>query len=130
MLSDITRKRIKQRGKMKDHSNPAQFLSRVKNQSHIAIKDLTLITENLDEKHLEDVFTAEKLLPLVRSLLKSKNKRTIEITEMLANCVFQKLASELPHTMVNELGSDIGKTWTYAKMALEFWDKPIIGKNT
>jgi len=29
----------------------------------------------------------------------------------------------LPIEVINELGSDIGKTWTYAKMAKAYWDK-------
>lgn len=48
---------------------------------------------------------------------------------MLASRVFNKLAFELPLTVVNELGSDLGKTWTYAKIASEFWDKSLKGKN-
>jgi len=80
----------------------------------------------LDEKQLEKIFTAKKLNPLIRTLLNPKNKRTIDITEMLSYLVFQKLMHEFPPTIVNELSSDIGKTWTYAKMASEFWDKPLI----
>ncbi|MBN4046076.1 hypothetical protein JYT57_00160 [Nitrosarchaeum koreense] len=95
-------------------------------KSNLAIKDLTLIAKKLDEKQLEEIFTSEKLAPLVLAILEPKNKRTTYINEMLAGRVFNKLVSELPLTLVNELGSDIGKTWTYAKMASEFSDKPLM----
>jgi hypothetical protein len=87
-----------------------------------------LIANEIDEKQLEEIFTAEKLGPLIIAILNPRNKRTIDVAEMLANRVFQKLSNELPTTMVDSLSSDIGKTWTYAKMASEFWGKPIIGK--
>jgi len=126
MLPEITRKRIKKRGTIKDHSNPAQFLIRVKEQSNDAIRDLTLIAKNLDEKQLQETFTSNKLAPLILAILEPKNKRTMNIAEMLAGRVFNKLASELPPVIVNELSSDIGKTWTYAKMASEYWDKSLM----
>jgi len=34
----------------------------------------------------------------------------------------------LPPVIVNEQGPDIAKTWTYAKMAADYWDKPLLGK--
>jgi len=108
--------------------NPAQFLIRVKEQSNDAIRDLTLIAKNLDEKQLGGIFTSDKLAPLILAILEPRNKRTIYINEMLAGRVFNKLVSELPLTLVNELGSDIGKTLTYAKLASEYWDKPLTGK--
>ena len=128
MLPEITRKRIKKRGTIKDHSNPAQFLIRVKEQSNDAIRDLTLIAENLDEKQLEKIFTAKKLAPLILAILEPKNKRTIDITEMLANRVFQKLIGDLPPELVNEFGPEIARTWTYAKVAQAQWKKPRTGK--
>ncbi|MDH3657132.1 MAG: hypothetical protein OEM77_03250 [Nitrosopumilus sp.] len=76
--------------------------------------------------HLADIFTEEKLDPLIRALLNPKSKRAIEITEMLANCVLQKLIITLPNEMVNDLASDIGKTVTYASMAKNFWNRPLI----
>ena len=124
MLSESARKRIRER-KMLKHSNPSQFLKRVKKECNEDIKDFELVAKNFEEKHLEEVFTAEKLEPLIQILLNPKNKRAIDITEMLANRVFQKLVGELPVEMVNELGSDIGKTWTYAKVAKAYWDKSI-----
>jgi len=82
----------------------------------------------LTEKQLEEIFTSEKLAPLMAAILEPKNGRTLYINEMLAGRVFNKLASVLPLTIVNELGSDLGKTWTYAKIASEFWDKSLKGK--
>ena len=127
MLSESTRKRIKQR-KIYKHSNPSQLLKRVRKQSSEAIKDLTLIAKNLEEEQLQEIFTSEKLAPLMEAILQPKSGRTLYINEMLAGRVFNKLALELPLTIVNELGSDLGKTWTYAKIASEFWDKSLTGK--
>lgn len=122
MLSKTTKKRIIERKTLK-HSNPSQFLKRVRNECNEDIKDLTLIANKLEEKELENIFTEKNLEPLIISILKPKNQRTVEIMEMLANRVFQKLMGELPVDMVNELGSDIGKTWTYAKLAREYGSK-------
>ena len=79
MLSESTRKRIKQR-KIYKHSNPSQLLKRVKEQSSHAIKDLTLIANSLEDKYLQEIFTSEKLAPLILAILEPKNKRTINIT--------------------------------------------------
>ena len=122
MLGKPTRKRISSK-KMLDQKNPYQDLKRIREKCNLAIKDLTLVAKNLDEKQLKEIFTEEKLEPLIRILLLPKNKRTIDITEMLANRVFQKLMGVLPIEMINELSSDIGKTWTYAKMAKAYWGK-------
>ncbi len=122
MLSESTRKRIKQR-KIYKHSNPSQLLKRVREQSSEAIKDLTLIAKNLEEEQLQEIFTSEKLAQLMEAILEPKNGRTLYINEMLAGRVFNKLVSVLPLTITNELGSDLGKTWTYAKIASEFWDR-------
>ena len=122
MLGKTTRKRISSK-KMLDQANPYQDLKRIREKCNLAIRDLTLVAKNLDEKQLQEIFTEEKLEPLIRILLLPKNKRTINITEMLANRVFQKLMGALPIEVINELGSDIGKTWTYAKMAKAYWDK-------
>lgn len=111
---------------MLDQANPHQSLKRIEKISDLAIRDLTLVAEKMDEKQLQVIFSEEKLDPLIRTLLNPKNKRAIEITEMLANCIFQKLVRTLPNEMVNDLGSDIGKTWTFAKMAKDFWNKPFI----
>ena len=111
MLSETTRKRIKER-KIYKHSNPSQLLRRVKMQSSQAIKDLTLIAENIEEEHLEKIFTADKLRPLIISLLDSKSLRSLQITELLATKVYVKLSNELPEKMVNQFSVDIGLRWT------------------
>jgi len=127
MLGKATRKRISSK-KMLDQKNPYQDLRRIIEKCNLAIKDLTLVAKKLDEKQLEEIFTSEKLARLMEAILQPKNGRTLYINEMLAGRVFNKLALELPLTIVNELGSDLGKTWTYAKIASEFWDKSQKGK--
>ena len=122
MLGKATRKRILEK-KLLDQANPYQDLKRIRKKCDLAIKELTLVAKKLDEKQIEEIFTSEKLEPLIQSLLLPKNKRTVDITEMLANRVFQKLMGVLPLDIINELGSDIGKTWTYAKLAKVYWDK-------
>jgi len=49
MLKKPTKKMIIEH-KWKEHSNTPQFLSRLKDQTDQAIKDLTLIAKNLNEK--------------------------------------------------------------------------------
>ena len=127
MLGKATRKRISSK-KMLDQKNPYQDLKRIRGKCNLAIKDLTLVAKKLDEKQLEEIFTDEKLSPLMEAILEPKSKRTLYINEMLAGRVFNKLVHVLPLTITNELGSDLGKTWTYAKIASEFWDKSLTGK--
>jgi len=122
MLGKTTRKRILE-GKVLDQKNQYQDLKRIRDKCNLAIKDLTLVAKNLDEKQHEKIFTDEKLSPLIAEILRPKSKRTLYINEMLAARVFNKLALELPSTIIQELGSDIGKTWAYAKIASKFWDK-------
>ena len=122
MLGKSTRKRISSK-KMLDQANPSQDLRRIRDKCNLAIKDLTLVAKKLDEKQLEEIFTDKKLSPLITAILEPKNGRTLYINEMLAGRVFNKLVFVLPLTITNELGSDLGKTWTYAKIASEFWDK-------
>ena len=125
MLSKSTRKRIKERKTLK-HSNPSQFLKRIKEQSLQAIVDLALIAENLEEELLEEIFVNDKFVALLRAILKPKSKGAFQITELLANLATQKLMLELPNEMVNSLGADIGKTWTYAQLLRKYHDKPLV----
>jgi len=60
MLSESTKKRIKERKVLK-HSNPMQFLKRIREQSKDAIEDLTFLANNLEEEESEKIFTKEKL---------------------------------------------------------------------
>lgn len=124
MLGKTTRKRILGK-KMLDQANPYQDLKRIREKCNLAIRDLTLIAEKLDEKQLEGIFTKEKIDPLLDALLKPRNKRTILIAETMAEAVYQKLILELPNSIVNSLGGDIGKTWVYAKLLSEHYDKPL-----
>lgn len=125
MLSESTRKRIKER-KIHKHSNPSQLIRRIKLQSSQAIKDLTLVAENLEEKHLDEIFARDELVALLRAILKPKNKRAFQITELLAYLATQKLLVSLPIDMINSLGGDIAKTWTFAKLLTGYHDKPLI----
>ena len=73
------------------------------------IKDLIFIAENLDEEQLEEIFTNEKLDPLLRAILSKKSKRVFGITELFSFLAFQKLVVKLPNDVVNNLGEDIEK---------------------
>lgn len=128
MLTAKTRKRIKEQ-KVKKHSNPSLFVNRVNNASISAIEDLTLIAEKWDEEQLEKILTPEKLRPLIIAILERKNRRTLEITELLAERVYQKLINDLHPDMANQFSSDIGKSWFIAQMAVAYWDKPFSGNN-
>jgi len=125
LLSKSTIKRIKERKTLK-HSNPSQLIKRAKEQSLEAIIRLTIIAENLEEDHLEEIFVNDKFVALLRAILKPKSKGAFQITELLANLATQKLMLELPNKMVNDLGADIGKTWTYAKLLTDYHDKPLV----
>ena len=100
MLGKATRKRISSK-KMLDQKNPSQDLKRIREKCNLAIKDLTLVAKNLDEKQLEEIFTDKKLSPLITAILEPKNGRTLYINEMLAGRVFNKLARELPLTIID-----------------------------
>ena len=125
MLGKSTRKRISSK-KMLDQANPYQDLKRIREKSNLAIRDLTLVAKNLDEKQLQEIFTVEKIKPLLVELLKPKNKRVILIAEIMAAVVSDKLLLELPSTIVNTLKADIEKTWVYANMLAEYADKPML----
>lgn len=124
MLGKPIRKRILE-GKLLDQVNPYQDLKKIRDRSNLAIRDLALVAKKLDEKQLEGIFTKEKIDPLLDALLKPRNKRTILIAETMAEAVYQKLILELPNSIVNSLGGDIGKTWVYAKLLSEHYDKPL-----
>lgn len=113
---------------MLKHSNPSQFMKRAKTEVIGDIKDLTLVAENFEEEQLADIFTAESLRPLIKSILNSRSYRTMVITEMLANNVYQKLMNELPTNMANEFSSDIAKSWTFSQVLVEYWNKPLSPK--
>ena len=124
MFKNATRERIRKHSWSK-HSNQTQFFKRIKDEIHLGLKDMKLIAEKLPEEQLEEIFTKDKIDPLLDALLKPRNKRTILIAETMAEAVYQKLALELPNSMVNSLGGDIGKTWVYAKLLSEHYDKPL-----
>ena len=125
MVTKWTRKRIREQ-EIKNHSNPSQFLKRVKDESLQAIKDLTLIAKNLEQKHQEEIFTDETLGPLLRAILYSKSKRVLKITELLSHLAFQKLMTTLPNDIANEFKHDIVKTRSFARLLVAYSDKPLL----
>lgn len=125
MLSKETKKRLKTRKVLK-HSNPAQFLLRTKVQARNAIKDLIFLAENLEEKHLADIFSEKEVERLIKTVLNPRSVRTIMITEAVAFQVWQKVGRELPTDLLNLFSTEIGKTWSYAKMLSLYADKPML----
>ena len=127
MLSKSTRKRIKEQ-KMQKHSNPSQLIKRVKYQSTQAIKDLTLIADNLEEKDLEEIFSADNLEPLIISILKPETLRTLETNHLLADRCALKLSHSLPNTLQNSFGRDIFRSFHFTELALALWKEPKLSK--
>jgi len=74
MLTSTTRKRIKEH-KWNKHSNKSQFFKRLKDQSHAAVDDLTLLAEELDNEQLTEIFTTLKMEPLMRALMRPELTR-------------------------------------------------------
>ena len=120
MLSESTKKRIREQ-KIYKHSNPSVMLTRVKTQSSQAIEDLTTIIKNVEEEHLDKIFTAEKLEPLILALLKPKNLRVLRINEMLANRVSQKLMQSSSPAIMDVFIQDIGKSSALAHLMVDRW---------
>jgi len=77
LLTNKTRRRVKYHNWTKI-SNKSQFFNRLKNQAHTAISDLALLAEKLDEAQLQEIFTTEKLEPLIRTLMRPDLTRTKE----------------------------------------------------
>ncbi len=80
MLSTSTRKRIKEH-KWSEHSNQSQFFKRIKEQCKQALSDLALLANSLDQDQLEEIFTANNLQPLIKSLMDPKTKTDIQFTD-------------------------------------------------
>lgn len=136
MLQQRTRERIKEHNWTK-LSNQSKFFKDLRERGLSAIEDLTLLAKKLSEDQLQEIFRPKPtkttkreedryLESLLRVILEPSNTRTILLTEMMANLVYQKLQRELPLEMVNELSGDIGKTWTYAKVLARYADKPLL----
>ena len=124
MLSKSSKKRLKDRKVLK-HSNPAQFLKRIRDQAKTGIKDLTFLASILEEDQLEEIFTEKETERLVGAILKPRNMRTIILTEAIMCQAYQKLMSELPVEIVNSQAPDISKTYFYAKMLATYANKPM-----
>ena len=71
MLSNKTKKRISEH-KWNEHSNTSLFFQRLDHQADEAIKDLTLLASNLEEKQFRGIFTIERLEPFIQSLVRTK----------------------------------------------------------
>ena len=127
MFKKATRERIRTH-KWSKHSNQTQFLKRIRNEIHLGIKDITLVAKELPEEQLEEIFTVDKVRPLVDALLKPRNKRTSLISKDMAAAVWQKLTLELPNDIVNQWGNEIGKTYLFANMLAHDLDKPLMKK--
>ena len=50
------------------------MIKRVKDQCNDTIRDLTLVANEFEEKDLEDIFTDEKIDPLLRAFLEKEVK--------------------------------------------------------
>jgi len=113
MLIEKTRRRIKN-NKWTNHSNPAQFISRINTQVEAALSDLTLLANELDEKHLEKLFSEKKLEPFIKALMspiseskisnKKKNKeRTFFLGYMLLKWSLNITGSALDNKWAKKL---------------------------
>jgi len=71
MLSKKVKDRIKSH-KWNDHSNTSKFFGDLKIHANIALEDLTLIANNIPEKHVAEMFTDKKLGPFFNSLMKKQ----------------------------------------------------------
>jgi len=71
MLTLKTKKLIREH-KWNTHSNESQFFKRIEEQSKGAIKDLTLLAENLEEEQLGEIFTPRTLTSFLRAILNPK----------------------------------------------------------
>jgi len=94
MLQKSTIKRISNKSWNK-HSNPSQLLGRVQDSATLALEQLTLIAENLDEEQLEKIFTDETLNPLLLALLKVNPRGKSGDRAFGIACVFLKHALNL-----------------------------------
>lgn len=73
MLGKALRKKLYERKWVdieKEHSNPSQFLRRIKETANIALRDLKLLSETLPDKELHEIFTEANLNGLILGLLK------------------------------------------------------------
>lgn len=70
MLEYKTKKRIKEHTWNK-HSNPSQFLKRIEFQSKVAISDLQLLADNLDDERLSSLFFNGQIEKLISSIINS-----------------------------------------------------------
>lgn len=129
MFKKATRERIRTH-KWSEHSNQTQFFKRIRDEIHLGIKDITLAAKELPEKQLEEIFTVDKIRPLVDTLLKPRNKRTALIAKDMTEAVYQKLVLELPNEIVNGFGSEIGKTYMFASILAQDPNKPLRKKRS
>jgi len=109
MFRNRTRKRIKEHN-WNDHSNTSQFFSRIEEQTDEAIKDLTLVANNLNEKQLEKIFTIEKLEPFIQSLMLPKKIEDENYRNLSSQRLFF-LGHMLMKYSLNLMGTTFGNKW-------------------
>ena len=75
MFIKNVRKQILNNTLLRGEKNPSQKRQRIKGQLDRGIRDLTLAVNELPEEIIEDIFTKEKLEPLIRAILEKKDMR-------------------------------------------------------
>jgi len=74
MLSNKTKNRILEHN-WNEHSNTSQFFQRLDHQADEAIKDLTLLASQLEEKQFRQIFTIKRLEPFIHALVRTKGDK-------------------------------------------------------
>lgn len=120
MLSKKSKTRIINNS-LKRHSNPSQFMNRIKISSDSALKDLTLLAESLDEKQLEDFFPPEKIEPFIVALMRPEMRKKKKIQINQSRIFF--LGYMLLTWSLNTTGSTLNNKW--AKKIYQQHEEPL-----
>jgi hypothetical protein len=77
MLSEPMREYVKTKNKSDKYNKNVQavYNSRIRKEIDLALKDLTLLAEELPEKQLEKIFSAETLKPFFKALFQLEIKK-------------------------------------------------------
>lgn len=75
MLSSKTKKRILEH-KWNEHSNQSLFFERLKNSCVRALRDLTIVANELNEDQLKEIFTPEAVEPFIKSIMDPEPKKS------------------------------------------------------
>jgi hypothetical protein len=107
LLQASTKRRIKSH-KWNDHSNTSKFFGDLKIHVDAAFEDLALIANNIPEKQLAELFTEEKMEPLIKAIMSpdtSKPKRDIDYERIFfLGTMFLKCS-------LNITGAVMGNRW-------------------